>query len=146
VPLKLSKYILVLFLLPIFAMPIFAQKRNQADVEAKINALISKMTLAEKLGQLQQLDGDYTGYAKPEQFDLARKGLLGSTLNVRGAQNTNELQRAALQSRLKIPILFGFDVIHGYRTIFPIPLGQAASWDPAMVERDSAIAAAESRD
>src|SRR4029078_10143464 len=76
---------------------------------------------------------------------MARKGLLGSTLNVRGARYANELQRAALESRLKIPILFGFDVIHGYRTLFPIPLGQAASWDPAMVERDAAIAAAEAR-
>jgi beta-glucosidase len=103
------------------------------------------MTLAEKLGQLQQLDGDYQGFARPEHFELARKGLLGSTLNVRGAKYTNELQRAALESRLKIPILFGFDVIHGYRTIFPIPLGEAASWDPAMVERDAAVAAAEAR-
>ena len=103
------------------------------------------MTLAEKLGQLQQLDGDYKGFARPDEIELAKKGLLGSTLNVRGAKYTNELQRAALQSRLKIPILLGFDVIHGYRTIFPIPLAQAASWDPAMVERDSAIAAAESR-
>jgi beta-glucosidase len=145
VPLKISKYLLVLLLLAIFTAPIFAQKRNQANVEAKINALIAKMTLAEKLGQLQQLDGDYKGFARPDEIELAKKGLLGSTLNVRGAKYTNELQRAALQSRLKIPILLGFDVIHGYRTIFPIPLAQAASWDPAMVERDSAIAAAESR-
>jgi beta-glucosidase len=103
------------------------------------------MTLAEKLGQLQQLDGDYQGFARPEQFEMVRKGLLGSTLNVRGAKYTNDLQRAALESRLKIPILFGFDVIHGYRTIFPIPLAEAASWDPAMAERDAAIAAAEAR-
>ena len=106
---------------------------------------MARMTLAEKLGQLQQLDGDYQGFARPEQFEMARKGLLGSTLNVRGAKYTNDLQRAALESRLKIPILFGFDVIHGYRTIFPIPLAEAASWDPATAERDAAIAAAESR-
>ncbi len=103
------------------------------------------MTLVEKLGQLQQLDGDYQGNARPEQFDLARIGLLGSTLNVRGAKYTNDLQRAALESRLKIPILFGFDVIHGYRTLFPIPLGMTASWDAAMVENSSSIAAAEAR-
>lgn len=132
----------VLFILTASVFQIIAQTN---PVEQKINALIARMTLAEKLGQLQQLDGDYQGFARPEQFELARKGLLGSTLNVRGAKYTNELQRAALQSRLKIPVLFGFDVIHGYRTIFPIPLGQAASWDPGMVERDSAIAAAESR-
>ena len=103
------------------------------------------MTLAEKLGQLQQLDGEANGKFRPEHLELARKGLLGSTLNVRGAENVNELQRAALESRLKIPILFGFDVIHGYRTIFPVPLGEAASWDPDMAERSASIAAAEAR-
>ncbi|MEQ1606618.1 MAG: glycoside hydrolase family 3 N-terminal domain-containing protein [Pyrinomonadaceae bacterium] len=103
------------------------------------------MTLAEKLGQLQQLDGDGNGTYRPEHLALARKGLLGSTLNVRGAKMTNELQRAALESRLKIPILLGFDVIHGYRTIFPVPLGEAASWDLAQIEENQAVAAAESR-
>ncbi|MGI8919872.1 MAG: beta-glucosidase BglX, partial [Pyrinomonadaceae bacterium] len=81
-----------------------------------------------------------------EQPGLVRHGLLGSTLNVRGVRNTNELQRIAIEeSRLKIPLLFGFDVIHGYRTIFPIPLGEAATWDPAAVEHNAAIAAKESR-
>src|SRR6185369_5891122 len=134
---------LIFFIVLACTGPVFAQRGTA--IERKIDELLTRMSLAEKLGQLQQLDGDYQGNAKPEQFGLARKGLLGSTLNVRGAKFTNELQRAALQSRLKIPILFGFDVIHGYRTIFPIPLAQAASWDPAMVERDSAIAAAEAR-
>jgi len=104
------------------------------------------MTLEEKLGQLQQLDGEASGNYRPEHRDLVRKGLLGSTLNVRGAQRTNELQRVAVEeSRLKIPVLFGFDVIHGYRTIFPIPLGEASSWDPAVAERSASIAAAEAR-
>jgi beta-glucosidase len=104
------------------------------------------MTLEEKLGQLQQLDGEANGNFRPEHLQLARQGLLGSTLNVRGAQRTNELQRTAVtESRLKIPLIFGFDVIHGYRTIFPIPLGEAASWDPAAVERAAGIAAAEAR-
>src|SRR5262249_35682848 len=86
------------------------------------------------------------GAYRPEHLDLARRGLLGSTLNVRGAANVNALQRAAVeQSRLKIPLIFGFDVIHGYRTIFPIPLGEAASWDPGAVERAAAVAAAEAR-
>src|SRR5947209_5175694 len=102
------------------------------------------MTLEEKLGQLQQLDGEANGDFRPEHRDLIRKGLLGSTLNVRGAHRTNELQRLAVgRSRLRIPVLFGFDVIHGYRTVFPIPLGEASSWDPAAVERASGIAAAE---
>lgn len=136
-------FLFFLLLLTTAAHTAFAQKLD--PTERKINALLSRMTLAEKLGQLQQLDGESAGTARPEHFDLARKGLLGSTLNVRGAKNTNDLQRAALESRLKIPLIFGFDVIHGYRTLFPIPLGEAASWDPAMVELDASIAAAEAR-
>jgi beta-glucosidase len=102
------------------------------------------MTLAEKLGQLQQLDSLPDGTYRPEHPDLIRKGLLGSTLHVRGARQTNELQHIAVEeSRLKIPILFAFDVIHGYRTIFPIPLAEACSWDPKVVERAAGIAAAE---
>lgn len=121
-----------------------SQKRQ--NVEARINALLARMTLEEKLGQLQQLDGEANGNFRPEHLQLARLGLMGSTLNVRGAQRTNELQRIAVtESRLKIPLIFGFDVIHGYRTIFPIPLGEAASWDPAAVERAASIAAAEAR-
>lgn len=117
----------------------------QADIDARVEALLARMTLEEKLGQLQQLDGEANGNYRPEHVDLVRRGLLGSTLNVRGARKTNELQRIAVeQSRLKIPLIFGFDVIHGYRTIFPVPLAEAASWDPALVERAAAVAAAES--
>ena len=123
-----------------------AASQPQASIEQRINLLLAKMTLAEKLGQLQQLDGEANGNFRPEHLQLARQGLLGSTLNVRGAQRTNELQRIAVtESRLKIPLIFGFDVIHGYRTIFPIPLGEASSWDPAAVERAAGIAAAEAR-
>ncbi len=114
------------------------------NVEQRVNALLARMTLEEKLGQLQQLDGEGNGNFRPEHLDLIRKGLLGSTLNVRGAQRTNQVQRVAMnESRLKIPVLFGFDVIHGYRTIFPIPLGEASSWDPALAERSAAVAAQE---
>ncbi len=119
---------------------------QQNDIEKRIDALLAKMTLEEKLGQLQQLDGEGDGKYRPEHPELIRKGMLGSTLNVRGAKRTNELQRVAIeQSRLRIPLIFGFDVIHGYRTIFPVPLGEASSWDPAAVERAASIAAAESR-
>ena len=104
------------------------------------------MTLAEKLGQLQMLDGDFpTGAGRPEHFEMVKKGTLGSTLNVRGAKNVNELQKAAMESRLKIPHLFSFDVIHGYRTIFPIPLGEAASFDVKSAEKSAYIAAKEAR-
>lgn len=123
-----------------------SQSANDANTERRINALLAKMTLAEKLGQLQQLDGEANGSARPEHVDLVKKGLLGSTLNVRGAARSNALQKVAVEeSRLKIPMIFGFDVIHGYRTIFPIPLGESASWDPETVERGAAVAAAEAR-
>jgi beta-glucosidase len=116
------------------------------DVERKIESLLARMTLEEKLGQLQQLGGDVGGKAEAALLELARKGLLGSTLGVRGARNANELQRASVEeSRLKIPLIFGFDVIHGYRTIFPIPLGEAASWDASVAERSAYVAATEAR-
>src|SRR6187455_2571691 len=132
--------VVVLFLLP------SAHSQQPRDVEQRVNALLAQMTLEEKLGQLQQLDGEGNGNFRPEHLDLIRKGLLGSTLNVRGAQRTNQVQRVAMnESRLKIPVLFGFDVIHGYRTIFPIPLAEASSWDPTAAERSTSIAAREAR-
>src|SRR5215510_544380 len=121
-----------------------ARSQRPRDVEQRVNALLAQMTLEEKLGQLQQLDGEGNGNFRPEHLDLIRKGLLGSTLNVRGAGRTNQVQRVAMnESRLKIPVLFGFDVIHGYRTIFPIPLGEASSFDPSLAERSAAVAAQE---
>jgi beta-glucosidase len=139
-----NKVIIFILLSLLFTSSNYAQKNN-AEIERKVNALLAKMTLAEKLGQLQQLDGEANGNFRPEHLEMARKGLLGSTLNVRGVKNVNELQRAALESRLKIPMLYGFDVIHGYRTIFPIPLGESACWDLGLIEKDSAVAAAEAR-
>jgi beta-glucosidase len=135
----------VILILTLPSPPASAQVRRP-DIENRINALLARMTLAEKLGQLQQLDGEANGNFRPEHRDLARKGLLGSTINVRGVQRTNELQAIAMkESRLKIPLIFGFDVIHGYRTIFPVPLGEASSWDPAAAEKSASIAAAEAR-
>jgi len=147
-PNKSIRFLLVLLIVFVCltAPASHSQSQRSENVEQRINALIAKMTLAEKLGQLQQLDGEANGNFRPEHLDLVRKGLLGSTLNVRGAERTNQLQRIAVtESRLKIPLIFGFDVIHGYRTIFPIPLGEASSWDPAGVERAAGIAAAEAR-
>jgi len=129
----------------ILALALAGFGQTDPNTERRIDGLIARMTLAEKLGQLQQLDSEGNGSAHPEEFEMARQGLLGSTLGVRGAKFTNDLQRAALQSRLKIPILFGFDVIHGYRTLFPIPLALSSTWDPQLIERDAAIAAAEAR-
>ena len=137
--------LLCLFVAAVLATPT-SQSQRSASVEQRVNALLARMTLEEKLGQLQQLDGEGNGNFRPEHLDLIRQGRLGSTLNVRGAQRTNQVQRVAVnESRLKIPVLFGFDVIHGYRTIFPIPLGEAASWDPSVAERSAAVAAQEAR-
>lgn len=147
--------LLALLLLALFAlMPALSQRRDFAsgarqrrradELERRIDALVARMTLAEKLGQLQQLDGEAGGNFRPEHREMIRRGLLGSTLNVRGAARTNELQRIAVnESRLKIPHLFAFDVIHGYRTLFPVPLGEAASFDPSAAERAAQIAARE---
>jgi beta-glucosidase len=146
--LSMKSRLLFFLLLAVFSFFLFvtpaSHSQRPRDVEQRVNALLAQMTLEEKLGQLQQLDGEGNGNFRPEHLDLIRKGLLGSTLNVRGAQRTNQVQRVAVnESRLKIPVLFGFDVIHGYRTIFPIPLAEASSWDPALAERSASVAAQE---
>ena len=137
-------FLLLILALVLLIQPVPAQGPRRAEIERRINELLVRMTLQEKLGQLQILDGEADGNFRPEHLDLIRKGLLGSTLNVRGAARANQLQRVAMnESRLKIPILFGFDVIHGYRTILPVPLAEASSFDPALAERSAAIAADE---
>ncbi|MFG3660426.1 glycoside hydrolase family 3 N-terminal domain-containing protein [Streptomyces sp. NPDC047706] len=118
--------------------------------EHKVKDLLGRMTVEEKLGQLQQLTwtGDTgPGGGQTEEVErAARAGLLGSVLNLHGAAHTNTLQRMAVEeSRLGIPLLFGFDVIHGFWTTFPIPLAQASSFDPAVVERDAEVSAKEAR-
>ncbi|NJA57888.1 glycoside hydrolase family 3 N-terminal domain-containing protein [Streptomyces sp. NEAU-H3] len=115
-----------------------------------VRDLLSRMTVAEKLGQLQQLSWNSAtgpGGGETEEIEnAAREGRLGSVLNITGATHTNALQRLAVEeSRLGIPLIFGLDVIHGYWTTFPIPLAQAASWDPAVAERDGEVSAEEAR-
>ena len=142
---KLVRFGILLLALALISsvVPNSAQQRPSNN-ERRISALLARMTVAEKLGQLQQLDGEGNGNSRPEHLELIRQGLLGSTLNVRGVQRTNQVQHVAMdQSRLKIPILFGFDVIHGYGTIFPIPLAEASSWDPPLAERSTSVAAKE---
>ena len=116
-------------------------------VEGKVNALLAKMTLEEKIGQLVQYSaGAATGptSGRTDDKDMIRKGQVGSLFNVTGARATNELQHIAVdESRLHIPLIFGLDVIHGYRTTFPLNLGLAATWDPLIVEKASHVAAQE---
>jgi beta-glucosidase len=108
-------------------------------LEKKVDFLLAKMTLEEKIGQLQQLD---TG-PMTEAKRLVAGGRLGSMLNVTDPKLAAELQGLARKSRLGVPLIFGYDVIHGFRTVFPVPLAEASSWDPALAERSAEIAGRE---
>ncbi|HAQ38415.1 MAG TPA: beta-glucosidase BglX [Saprospirales bacterium] len=128
------------------------QKSSQSDYDPRIEVLLKKMTLEEKLGQLNQLSNPYmsTGTSASletnKNYDqMVREGKIGSFLNVLGAEETKRLQKIAVEeSRLGIPLIYGFDVVHGFKTIFPIPLGEAASFDREVMEKGARIAAIES--
>lgn len=118
-----------------------AAAAGQKNDEGRIDELLSRMTLAEKIGQMHQITG--TGLSA-DMTAAVRDGKVGSLLNELDVETINELQRIAVEeSRLGIPLVFARDVIHGFKTIYPIPLGQAASWDRAMVEEGARIAARE---
>ena len=124
-----------------------ARASSPAGEEAFVEALLAKMTLEEKLGQLNQppgLGNDTGPKAMAGGEEQIRKGQIGSLLGTHGAALTCRLQRVAVEkSRLGIPLMYGYDVIHGYRTIFPVPLAEAASFDPAEVENAARVAAVE---
>jgi beta-glucosidase len=117
------------------------------EIEAAIDSLMGRMTVEEKLGQLTLHVGRWTdvGPGVEERGEEAiRAGLLGALYGVHGAEFTREMQRVAVEeTRLGIPLLFAHDVLHGFRTTFPMPLAQAASWDPELVERAARVAAVE---
>ncbi|MBF9221118.1 glycoside hydrolase family 3 N-terminal domain-containing protein [Hymenobacter ruricola] len=118
-----------------------------ANIEQRVTALLAQMTLEEKVGQLNQYSGrEVTGPASDRKSTLLnsiRSGQVGSMLNVKGVKDTREIQAVALESRLHIPLLFSLDVIHGYQTTFPIPLGEAASWDLDAIRLGAHVAAKE---
>ncbi len=124
---------------------------NSSPIEKRVDSILSLMTIEEKVGQLNQYNGfwDVTGPAPKEghaakKYADLKKGLVGSMLNVKGVADVKALQKIAVeQTRLGIPLLFGFDVIHGYKTISPIPLAEAASWDLQAIQKSAAIAAEE---
>lgn len=127
---------------------------RNASIDERARALLSEMTLAEKIGQmwlLNGISGKPTGdadklVADSQLYDLILSGQVGSIMNEINIPTKNAMQRLAVEkSRLGVPLLFGRDVIHGYRTIFPIPLGQASSWNPELVEAAAAVAAREAR-
>lgn len=129
----------------------FGQSLVNPEIEKKIDDLLQKMTLEEKIGQMNQYSSAFDLTGPPPQggggrtqYDQIRNGQVGSLLNVIGAAATRQAQQLAVEnSRLGIPLIFGLDVIHGYRTMFPIPLGEAASWDLNAIEASSRIAATE---
>ena len=116
-------------------------------LDAKVEALLKKMTLDEKVGQLAQYSaGQPTGpgTGRTDYNDMLARGQIGALFNISTARETNAYQRIAVEkSRLHIPVVFGLDVIHGFRTEFPIPLGLASSWDPELVEQAARVAARE---
>lgn len=121
---------------------------SEKKVMHKVDSVLALMTPDEKIGQLNQFagDGEQTGpvVLRPDLLQSIRDGKVGSMLNINGAGYTRKIQKlAAEESRLKIPLIFGYDVIHGYKTIFPIPLGESASWDPELAERAARVAATE---
>ena len=119
----------------------------QKSIDQKVTELMAKMTLEEKIGQLNQYNDDITATGPitkdADKAGQVRAGKLGSILNAIGVKNTKNWQDQAMQSRLKIPLLFGQDVIHGFRTTFPIPLGETATWDMNLIEKSARIAAIE---
>jgi len=142
---KIKPIIFLCFLGSIIFNNVFAQTET---IPQKVDALLKKMTLAEKIGQLNQYNGDWvaTGPVTTDvgnKLDAIKRGEVGSVLNIVGVEHTRVFQEAAMQSRLKIPLLFGQDVIHGYSVTFPIPLAEAASWDMEAIEKSARIAATE---
>lgn len=126
-------------------------RENQNEIlEQKVDSVLALMTLQEKIGQLVQYNGSWDLTGPPsdmnskDKLERIKKGGVGSMLNVLTVAATREAQKAVMEhSRMKIPLIFGYDVIHGYKTIFPVPLGESASWDLQMMKKTAEIAARE---
>lgn len=125
----------------------FAQKKN---IDERVDSVLALMNIDEKVGQLVQYSSQFdtgTQTRKPRQGhdELIKEGKIGSLLNIFGAKSTREVQKLAVEeSRLKIPLIFGLDVIHGFKTTFPVPIAEACSWNPELVEKSSRWQAIES--
>ena len=130
-----------------FLMVAFFVYPQSKTIDQKVSILLKQMTLEEKIGQLNQYTGDNQATGpitiNPNKEAEIKQGLIGSMLNILGTQHTRQYQELAMQSRLKIPLLFGQDVIHGYKITFPLPLAEAASWDLTAIELSARIAATE---
>jgi beta-glucosidase len=135
-------------LLPLAALALAGAAPKPMTDAQRVERLLSRMTLDEKIGQLNQIPGGRSktlnSLLGPAEYERVKRGEVGSYLHVAGAEPLRELQKVAVeQSRLHIPLLFAMDVVHGYRTIFPVPLAMASSWDPAVAETAARVAAEE---
>lgn len=150
-----NKSLLVLGIVLLSTAKMNAQNKNYLDskkpIEERIDLLMSQMTLEEKVGQMNQYNGfwEVTGPTPKGgdaeiKYEHLRKGWVGSMLSVRGVKDVKAVQRIAVEeSRLGIPLIIGFDVIHGYKTLSPIPLAEAASWDLEAIKKSAQVAADE---
>ncbi len=144
--------IIIIGIFTIITLAACQQKKESGDdIDQKVNHLLAEMTLKEKVGQMVQYNGffDATGPAPTDgsaqqKYEHVKQGLVGSFLNVTGAEQVRALQKIAVEeTRLGIPLIFGLDVIHGHKTLAPIPLGEAASWDLKAMEKSARVAAVE---
>ena len=148
----MKRIISLIFLAAICASPLIAQQKKavnpaQQKMDSFITALMAKMTVDEKIGQLNlPSSGDITT-GQASSSDISKKikaGQVGGLFNIKGVDKIKAVQQIAVEnSRLKIPLLFGMDVIHGYHTVFPIPLGISATWDMDAIKKSARIAATE---
>ncbi len=150
-----TKYVIVIASVLILSCtptkPLISSKKTKTSIDTKVDSVLKLMTLDEKVGQLNQYNGfwEVTGPSPKEgqaakKYENLKKGLVGSMINIKGVTNVKALQKIAVeQTRLGIPLIFGFDVIHGFKTISPIPLAESASWDLEAIKKSAAIAAEE---
>lgn len=124
--------------------------QDPRNIEQKIDSVLALMTLDEKIGQMVQYNGSWdvtgpaTGTDNEKKLENLKNGLVGSMLNVTSVEHTRQAQKIVMEnSRLKIPLIFGYDVIHGYQTMFPVPLGESASWDLELMEKTARVAGRE---
>ncbi|HEY8661032.1 MAG TPA: glycoside hydrolase family 3 N-terminal domain-containing protein [Hanamia sp.] len=143
----LKKYLPSLCLLILFANLFFKVDAQHKSVDQKVDSVLRLMTLREKIGQMNQYNDDWTATGPvtidKDKANQIRNGEVGSLLNCMGTARTKSWQMIAMQSRLKIPLLFGQDVIHGYKTTFPIPLAEASSWDLDAIQLSARVSATE---
>ncbi len=143
----ITKYLLFVFILLIISISPSRSQNLQRDFSCQVDSVLSLMTLEEKIGQLNQYSNDRKNTGpiinNKNHLEEIRQGKVGSMLNVTSVSRARQYQEEAMKSRLRIPLLFGMDVVHGMKTIFPIPMGEAASFDLELMRKTAEVAAAE---